>query len=553
MDLVSTAKKLFLTQEEHPVMPIVGESQILYCLEQGGDAAAQVQEYLIRRAEAIQQEAEDPYRHGHVPEEWGEAEALLGEVDELLISGGNRASKTEFAAKYVNKVLNSGRNKNVLCLSQHAKSSLQIQQPRVWKYFPKELKVSKKTKSTFISYSSKNGFSDQSFILPNGGTCFFYNYTQDIKIMEGLEYDLVWADELIPLPWVETLRYRLVTRQGKMILTFTPKDGVNNTYRDYVGGARVTRWREARYFEKDPLPTMEIAPRSGVMPYEAQCQRESARVMFWFSEWNPWTNYERMKTTVQGAPKSQIMIRLYGWASEMSGRAFPRFNPDVHVVSRDRVPAEGTNYWTADPAPSRNWFQLWGRATPSGDLYIYRESPNWFTHGDWAEPSEKSDGKPGPAQKLGAGQGVDEIKRELSALENGELIFDRRVDPRAGASQQITHEGGQTVLDLLREPGHGVPGLDVDAAPSLPVAQGVSQINDLLAYDVNKPIGPGNRPRLYVSEDCKNLIFAMQEWTGMDGEKGATKDPIDALRYMVVIDPVYVSRKSFQPVGGGAY
>jgi hypothetical protein len=31
----------------------------------------------------------------------------------------------------------------------------------------------------------------------------------------------------------------------------------------------------------------------------------------------------------------------------------------------------------------------------------------------------------------------------------------------------------------------------------------------------------------------------MREWTGADGDKGATKDPIDCLRYLAVMCPQY--------------
>jgi hypothetical protein len=45
----------------------------------------------------------------------------------------------------------------------------------------------------------------------------------------------------------------------------------------------------------------------------------------------------------------------------------------------------------------------------------------------------------------------------------------------------------------------------------------------------------------------------MREWTGGDGDKGAAKDPIDALRYIVVMNPVYEDEQSYKPLGGGSY
>ena len=48
------------------------------------------------------------------------------------------------------------------------------------------------------------------------------NYAQKRDVIEGGEVDLIWCDELVPLDWIETLRYRIVTRSGKLIVTFTP-------------------------------------------------------------------------------------------------------------------------------------------------------------------------------------------------------------------------------------------------------------------------------------------------------------------------------------------
>jgi len=65
-----------------------------------------------------------------------------------------------------------------------------------------------------------------------------------------------------------------------------------------------------------------------------------------------------------------------------------------------------------------------------------------------------------------------------------------------------------------------------------------------LAFDINEPLSPLNQPKLYITENCKNLIYCLREWTGHDGDKGATKDPIDCLRYLVVMQPEHIDDKS---------
>jgi hypothetical protein len=55
-------------------------------------------------------------------------------------------------------------------------------------------------------------------------------------------------------------------------------------------------------------------------------------------------------------------------------------------------------------------------------------------------------------------------------------------------------------------------------------------INDALDYDTERQVDFFNRPKFYVAASCVNSIFSLQTWTGQDGNKGASKDPIDCLR-----------------------
>jgi len=63
-----------------------------------------------------------------------------------------------------------------------------------------------------------------------------------------------------------------------------------------------------------------------------------------------------------------------------------------------------------------------------------------------------------------------------------------------------------------------------------------------------------NHPNLYICEDCRNIIFALNTWTGNDGQKGACKDPVDVVRYYFLkkleyVDPAYEGFVA----GGGCY
>jgi hypothetical protein len=410
---------------------------------------------------------------------------------------------------------------------------------------PPEFKNAKKTKVTNIQYSQKNGFTDATFVLPNRSQCFFMNYGQEKKVIEGGEPDLIWCDELVPQDWIETLRYRLVTRSGKMILTFTPITGFTPVVKDYVAGCRIKKTRFA-----DLLPDTQNVPGipKGHMPYIAECSKGSANVIWFHSILNRYSPFEQIKLALRGRGPYEVKIRAYGWAESLAGSQFPRFG-EANIIPADQIPDEGTNYMAVDPAGSRNWFMVWLRIDEHGNKFVYREWPD-ISMGEWALPSEKPDGRPGPAQKQGAGMGLTEIKEHILTLENGEEIAERYIDPRAAGSPVINKEGGTTLLQLLDEEPCA---MYFTPAAGLRLEEGISIINDWFSYDQNQEISNINQPKLFISEECHNLMWCLREWTGLDNEKGASKDPIDALRYIAVMQPDYGGSDSYKAIGGGSY
>ena len=528
---------------KHPVIHLPTEDELVGIANEIGPEA--VAEILKRREEKIQAETQDPYRHGFEPDCWADADEILMNGTELLIMGGNRAGKTEYAAKRVMQLLCTRPESRIWCLHTTSQTSIQMQQAVIWKYMPPEFKNAKKTKVTNIQYSQKNGFTDATFVLPNRSQCFFMNYGQEKKVIEGGEPDLIWCDELVPSDWVETLRYRLATRSGKMIITFTPITGFTPVVKDYIAGCRIKKTLPATL-----LPDTQNVPSipKGHMPYTAKCAKGAAGVIWFHSELNRYSPFEQIKLALRGRGPYEVKIRAYGWAESLSGSQFPRFG-EPNIIAPDQIPEEGTNYMAVDPAGARNWFMLWMRVDEFGNKFVYREWPD-ISMGEWAMAGEKHDGKQGPAQRQGSGMGLDEIKAHILDLENGEEIADRFIDPRAGGTNVIQKEGGSTLIQLLDE---GEIPMYFAPAAGLKLEQGISIINDWFSYDPNQPISAVNQPKLYISEDCHNLIWCLREWTGLDAEKGASKDPIDTLRYLAVMNPEYGGTDSYRAVGGGSY
>ena len=528
---------------KHPIIHLPTEDDIVSLVQQlGAEDAIKV---LQRREDKIQAEAQDPYRHGFEPDSWADADELLMKGTELLIMGGNRAGKTEYAAKRIMQLLCSRPNSRIWCLHTTSQTSIQMQQAVIWKYMPPEFKNARKTKVTNIQYSQKNGFTDATFVLPNRSQCFFMNYGQEKKVIEGGEPDMIWCDELVPQDWIETLRYRLVTRSGKMLLTFTPITGFTPVVKEYVAGCRI---KKTKFAELLPDTQNVAGIPKGHMPYIAECARGASNVIWFHSILNKYSPFEQIKLALRGRGPYEVKIRAYGWAESLAGSQFPRFG-EPNIIPANQVPNEGTNYMAVDPAGARNWFMVWMRVDKDGNKFVYREWPD-ISMGEWALPSEKADGRAGPAQKQNAGMGLNEIKEHIKDLENGENITERFIDPRAAGSPVINKEGGTTLLQLLDEEPNA---MYFTPAAGLRLEEGVAIINDWFSYDQNQPISPINQPKLYISEDCKNLMWCLREWTGADGEKGSSKDPIDALRYIAVMQPDFADENSGKAIGGGSY
>lgn len=492
----------------------------------------------------------DPYRHCVIPDHWKDAGELLAGNDRMLVSGGNRSGKTQFAAHYVMQLLMGKPDSRVACFSMTAASSIRDQQPAVFGHIPLEFKGIKKTKTTNINYSQKNGFTDGTFILPNGSQCWFLNYAQQPDIMEGFEGDMIWFDELVPYHWVETGEYRLITRRGsrktgKLLITATPITGWTPVVNDFVAGAKVTDQKAASLLHNSPPP---VGCKPGHMPYQAKCVKENSAVIWFHSEMNPFQSPEEMKRSLAGENTVTVRLRAYGWCEKATGNWFPKFGPD-HIVDPEDVPLEGTNYMCTDPAGSRNWSALWMRCTPDGKMFVYREWPDKDTYGEWAIPGDKVEGQMGPAQKP-EGRGINEYKELFLELEDGEKIEERFIDPRAGGSAQATKEGGVTLIDMLAdEPNE----MWFTPAPGLNVDQGVQQINEVMSYNADEPVTMINEPKLYVSRDCGNLIDCLQNVSSAGADKNKFKDPIDVLRYLITSDLAHVDEKTYAAVGGGTY
>lgn len=475
----------------------------------------------------------DPLNYGFELECWKDADELLEKHDMVVCFGGNRSAKSTFGARTVVKAALENPNSFIICFAQDHDASVRIQQRYVYEYLPPEMRSGMKSETAYSKFTLKNGFTGGGLIFPNGSEIHFHAYSQftaNRAKFEGLELGSkkanwvnvgLWADEYLgDGALIETMRFRLATRDAKMIITFTPIDGYTSFVADLLKTSETTKTRKAELLDDEPVP------------YIQENSDRATGIIYFHSEFNPFGGYDRLRREVKGRKREEILTRLYGVPVKSLASVFPLFNRLVNVLDDENMPditGKGyTRYQIIDPAGGKNWFMVWVAIDETDTWYVYREWPD-VSYGDWAEAS-KEKWVPGPAAK-GTGKGIMDYVGMSKDLEKGEDIMERLIDPRLGSARYQGTFGASSIIEDLCNQGmvcNPAMGLDID--------DGIQALNNLMSYDPEKPIDSANRPRFFISEHCENTIRALQEYTASGGKDEAWKDPCDCLRYGAISD-----------------
>jgi hypothetical protein len=501
---------------------------------------------------AIANSKRDNYRYGWKLPHWKDAEDLMALHSELLVSGGNRSGKTCFAANAIVKAAIENNHSTIMCFAQNADVSIRQQQSAIYDALPEEYRVKVLGTEENISYTRKNGFSKSSLILPNSkSSIIFKTYAQFLNndtILEGAELGCrdpkwlnigAWCDEyLIGPELLATLRFRLATRNSKLVVTFTPIDGYTEVVRDYVQGAETLRSKEAELLS------------GRAVPYLQKSKNRDAGIIYFHSKDNPFGGYERISKDLAGRPENEILTRAYGIATKSMSTKFPNFSREVNVIPHEKIDLKNkTKYMVLDPAGRKNWFICWVAIDESDTWFVYREWPD-SNVGDWAK-WHGGKWSSGEAAK-GLGYGIKDYVELITGMESetNDTIFERLIDPRLGAAKYQTQEGASSIIEDLSDAG-----LVFIPAPGIDIEDGLQALQTKMSYNKKKPIDSINRPHFYISDRCQNIISALQEYTAEGGQEEAWKDPIDVIRYLAVSGANYVSPDSMKTkvVSQGGY
>jgi hypothetical protein len=485
----------------------------------------------------IKASEEDPVRYGFDLNGWERMRTSLNSYNECLVLGGNRSGKTTGCAKMVMQSVMDNNNGHIVCFSQNADTSVKIQQAAIWEMMPKEFKRKTKSIDGYINFSMQNGFTGSSFIFPDTKTRVdFKTYTQysnNQTILEGFEFGFkdydginlgAWLDEYLgDASLVNTLRFRLATRNAKMVIGFTPIDGYTPFISDYLKGSETKQTRSAELLGNREVPIEQYSPD------------RDAGIVYLHSDENPFGGYDRIAKDLRGRPEDEILVRAYGVPVKSMTSLLPLFNTEVNVLSEkeNRYKMRFPNisdkrkyscYQVVDPAGARNYVSIWAAVNDEGEVYIRREFPDRSTYGEWAvfgEPKWRF----GPAsKKIGYNvEGYVELFKEIEQ-DLGIEVIERIGDSRYFARE---NENNDDLFTSFYD--HGMHFVPSDGRQE---EVGISALDEWFSYNPNVDIDEANRPLCYIHEDCGNLIDSLINYSSNGKNDEPLKDFFDVIRYL---------------------
>lgn len=552
----------------HPILKVPSKE------EQVSMGAEKLLQYYQTREQAIEREKDDPYNYGTELDHWKMADDQLVNHGELLTLGGNRSGKSFWASKRVVQSAVMNPKSVIWCFTATSQNSIAHQQALIFHNLPNEFKNLGRSRTYYISYSTKNGFTNSSLILPNLSRIEFRNWSQNIETIEGGEIGCpmppvegsfnigAWFDEEVPLNWISTTRYRCLTRshadghEGKVnpariIATFTTISGWTQCVNSYLSGARTIEETDAELLPGEKVPLIQHP------------LRQSASVVYFHTRCNPYGGWEAMRSQLAGCKRDEVLCRAYGVPTKPSNTTFKNLDERV-IMNHDELPifkdrATHPCQWvlSIDPAGAKSWFMLLVGITANGVHYVAREWPD-PSYGEWADLDKGTEkgGVPGEAQKAngyGISEYADVIREMVKDIATGDVIggegnLEIIIDPRMGSATYMKAEGTSNIISDLQEQG-----INCYPAEAMHIDDGLQAINTLLSYDTNKPLDATNHPKLYFSDACQNTIFCCMNYRVDDGLKTPTKDPVDALRYIAIGNYQYYEDNDYRVTGTGGY
>src|ERR1039458_8327908 len=210
------------------------------------------------------------------------------------VLGGNRSGKTENVTVYeIKKCLD---NPGFDCwAATWADMSVPVQQKKFFEKLPKDQTIK------YASFSEQRGFTHKIIMFANGSKIRFKTYEQGRESFQGTSKDIILLDEEAPEDIVSECKARLIDRNGEMIRSMTPLDGITYTYDQVVlnegNDPEVVYW-------------------------------------FWDSSLNTYVNQDALQRIINGYPSKEAEVRNKGhFLNLTTGNAYYTFSDDNIINS----------------------------------------------------------------------------------------------------------------------------------------------------------------------------------------------------------------------------
>lgn len=452
----------------------------------------------------------------------GQLRFLSEDASTQLICGGNRSSKTTgVAKKIIDKCISS--KLRIWACAETFSDSVNIQQRKIWELLPKK-------ETRYCYYDDVNGFRNRKLIFKTGSIINFKSYDQGRESFQGDDCDVIWFDEEPPLDIYKECRMRLIDRNGKLIISMTSLKGMTELVQEI--------YEDADIIESQYAPLVgETLPRT--------LRKGNVHIYTLWSTENNYINQDRLLEETKLMTKQEIKSRIYGIPTSLSGRIYPMFNRNIHVIPPNRIPkSKVTLYHVLDPHDRKPWAMQWWAVDRTGTAYCVREYP-WRRNFNEMDSDDKT---------------YSDYADVISATEKalvmlyGRSVSRRIIDPNFGnktvqLSYRVGNQAATTPKYELKKLGFifqdGIDSLETGHLAVRKWLHWAEKDGQIIV-----------QPKALINEECENTIRHLSRYSHKDietstgdirdkpGVEDKYKDFADDARYFLMSNPRYIDRFS---------
>lgn len=420
------------------------------------------------------------------PKKWFKALPLVdqyffdGKHADLSVFGGNRCGKTHCFRRRVLHLAMTRPGTKIGVFSQTLDSSIANQQKDMVALLPPNYRRQEFGTCKY-SWSDSNGFYRGLLQFANGSFIKFFSYSQQIDVVEGRNFDVVWSDENVPVALYSTMAMRVAdTAHGQRVLSLTPiaASGYTPLVNAVMAGAKTVQSEFVEFLALECPRLME--------------SRTGNPIPFFHVGDNPFVEIPKVHNQILGyRTKSERVVRFAGYVEQISFRQFPAFDKAKHVTPPPPKTPTSTEVLTVHLGRDLNssWYLLRLRIE-DGKAHALAEFPD----GEWAALNSSGLYEAGEGQRLYSKLSIDSWAKKIKefAPKCKRFIFDQSL---------------QNLEKLAKEPAFSRLKNEIEMALRRRIVVAPKTYRSDQTKVINSYLSSG---RLTISEGCKNLLAAIE-------------------------------------------